>query len=147
MYLCMMKTMDCFNGAERAIFPAITIFALIRTSSALCIESSSTTLWTRVSILNVSRLMLGREIMVVIIITWITLNVLQGQTAVIFKLSLTIPLTFTGLNIRTVIAGVTWSNRYLHRMFEQDHFGRVHFKVTKRNTQIGKRINCLCAQH
>jgi hypothetical protein len=51
--------------------------------------------------------MLGREIMVVIIITWITLNVLQGQTAVIFKLSLTIPLTFTGLNIRTVIAGVT----------------------------------------
>jgi hypothetical protein len=48
----------------------------------------------------------------------------------IFKLSLEKPLTFTGLNIRTVISGVTWSNQCLHRMYEQDHLGRVHFKVT-----------------
>jgi hypothetical protein len=72
---------------------------------------------------------------------------MQGQIAVIFKLSLEIPLTFTRLNVGTVIAGVTWSNQYLHIMYEQDHFGRVNFKVTKRNNQIGTRINCLCAQH
>jgi hypothetical protein len=76
-----------------------------------------------------------------------TLNVMYGQIAVIFKLSLAIPLTFTGLNIRTVIAVVTCSNQYLHRMYEQDYFGRVHSKVTSWNSQIGIRINCLCVQH
>jgi hypothetical protein len=39
MYVCMIKTLDCFNGADRAIFSVIFIFALIRTSSALCIVS------------------------------------------------------------------------------------------------------------
>ena len=32
----MMKRLNCYNGADRAIFPVIFIFAVIRTSSALC---------------------------------------------------------------------------------------------------------------
>jgi len=44
MYVCVMKTLVCFKSADRAIFPVILIFAVIRTSSALCTESVSTAL-------------------------------------------------------------------------------------------------------
>ena len=52
----------------------------------------------------------------------------RGKLQLFLMLSLALPLTFTGLNIRTVIVCVTWSNKYLHRIYEQDHFGSVHFK-------------------
>ena len=36
----MMKTLNYYNGADRAIFSVIHIFAVIRTSSALCYRVS-----------------------------------------------------------------------------------------------------------
>jgi len=61
-------------------------------------------------------------------ITWNTLHVLQGQNAVIFNVKPSDATDLYRVKHETVIAGATWSNKYLHRIYEQDHFGRVHFK-------------------